>query len=385
MRQSRYLPTGWLSLITVKGILREVRILRFVLLGPSCLLSKLTLLLGMSYLFVPLDLIPDRIPIIGHLDELSFVLFGFVGSRRLVPDSLVEYAYHVDSEPSAGEWKSAQFALRILRADLANFFLLHYRRVDGFLITGKNSGTHWLKFMLSCALAEQFGVPRPRWASGRDAGNIISHPKWPHHADLPWIGSSHTIPSVVFSWAWFCHFLPHPPVVVLVRDIDAAMRSNYMKWRQRYDTTPSRYVRGDPNGRRYIADVWWYIHFFNRWGDAARAQPNNILVVRYEDLKASPDCCIRRIAGHYGIQLSNEAIAAALCYVDRDAIRLLLDPTDKEFVIPPVDASASVFAPADEAYIWSAMRRHLRYDFGYGYNSRNRLLGYAADGTQQCD
>ena len=51
-----------------------------------------------------------------------------------------------------------QFVVRVLCADLANFFLLQFRSVDGFLITGKNSGTHWLKLMLSCAIAEEFGV-----------------------------------------------------------------------------------------------------------------------------------------------------------------------------------------------------------------------------------
>ena len=37
-----------------------------------------------------------------------------------------------------------------LRDDLSRFHLLHYGdRVDGFLISGHNSGTHWLRFMPS--------------------------------------------------------------------------------------------------------------------------------------------------------------------------------------------------------------------------------------------
>ena len=51
----------------------------------SCLLSKLVLLLGVSYIFGPLDLIPDRTPIIGHFDEIGFLMAGFVGSRYLIP------------------------------------------------------------------------------------------------------------------------------------------------------------------------------------------------------------------------------------------------------------------------------------------------------------
>src|SRR5262249_19067620 len=155
-------------------------------------------------------------------------------------------------------WQSMQFLVRVLRADLANFFLLHYRHVDGFLITSKNSGTHWLKFMLSCAIAAEYDVQPPSHTSGREADKIIAHPKWPRHAQLPWIGSSHTIPSMAFAWTWLTRLLPHPPVVVLVRDIEAAMRSHYLKWH--YSGSIEEYVRGDPSGVRYRADLWWYVH-----------------------------------------------------------------------------------------------------------------------------
>src|SRR5262245_22304229 len=162
--------------------------------------------------------------------------------------------------------------------------------------------------MLICAVTKQYGVPPPRRSSGHEADRIIGHPRWPRPARVPRIGSSHTIPSIAFSWTWLVRELPHPPVVVLVRDIEQAMRSNFIKWRKHYGASTAEYVRGDPLGRRYVADIWWYMHFFNRWGDVARAQPGKVLVVRYEDLQASPSIWLRRIAAHYGIQLSRTAI-----------------------------------------------------------------------------
>ena len=342
------------------------------------------LLLGAAYLFVPIDIIPDRIPVVGHLDELSFLVLGFVGSRRLVPGALIEQfdadvARALRASPGPDKWQRFLFTLRILRADVANFFLLQYRGVDGFLITGKNSGTHWLKFMLSCAIAEQFGVPPPHTSSGDASDEIIGHPRTPNrYPDLPCIGSSHTIPSIAFSWSWLVRVLPHPPVIVLVRDIVPAMRSNYAKWQTCYGVSTAEYVRGDPSGRQFVADVWWYIHFFNRWADVARAQPHNVLVVRYEDLKVSPETCLRRIADHYGLRLSDEAIAAALRYRGREAIRALLDPCETEIIVPSVEPGPAVFTAADEAYIRATARRFLRCDFGYGYlpRSRHRLLEY---------
>src|SRR5471030_1523582 len=153
-------------------IATEVRILALSLLDwRSCPLSKLALLAGIGYLFVPLDLIPDRIPIIGHLDEAGFVVAVFVGSRLLIPapnsNAYRDFWQHrLHSSACPTSWQHLRFLIRIARADLSNFFLYQHRQVHAFLVTGKNSGTHWVKFMLSCALARQYGVPQPRHSSG---------------------------------------------------------------------------------------------------------------------------------------------------------------------------------------------------------------------------
>ncbi len=360
--------------MSLRCITTDLRILVTGLLDwRACLLSKLVLLLGISYLFVPLDLIPDRLPIVGHFDEIGFVVGGFVGSRYLIPKpSEASYLDLWDARLQLavrpGLWQRLQFLIRIVQADVSNFFLLQYRRVDGFLVTGKNSGTHWLKFMLSCALARQYRVPPPSHSSGREADAIISHPRWPHRYEhMPRIGSSHTIPSIVFAWPWVMRRFEFRPVVVLVRDIRSAMASHYGKWQHEYQVPFAQYVRGDPTGVRYRADIWWYMHFFNRWGDLAAACPDLVLVVRYEDLKASPEACLRRIAIHFHIDMSDDAVATALRFVGRDAIRARLDPTNTEVVIPPDDARPDVtFARDDGEFLRSAFARHLRHDFGYG-------------------
>jgi hypothetical protein len=330
-------------------------------------------------LFAPLDIIPDRIAYFGHVDEFAFVLSGLIAARLLAPPSSIDLAptdlrgallAPIRARARYEFAQKARFTIRVVRADLANFFLFQYRGVHAFLITGKNSGTHWLKFMLSCAIAEQFGVPHPTHASGRTADAIIGHPRWaPAYPQLPRIGSSHTIPSIAFAWQ-MC-FLAHPPVVVLVRDIREAMLSNYVKWRQQYGGSFTEYVQGDPMGRRHVADVWWYIHFFNRWGDIACANPQNILVVRYEDLKSSPEYWLRHIAAHVKVPLSNRAYDVALQFVGRTAMRTRLDPSHQETIIPSEAARDSIrFSDADEKILQDILRRNLRHDFGYGYPVR---------------
>jgi hypothetical protein len=272
-----------------------------------------------------------------------------------------------DRSRRVGLGRRIAFRIRVLRADLANFFLLQYRGCDGFLITGKNSGTHWLKFMLSCAIAHQYGVPPPEHASGRDADAIIGHPRWPQvYAQLPRIGSSHSIPSIVF--AWRLRLFAHPPVVVFVRDIRQAMLSNYVKWRERYDVPFTEYLKGDPLGRRFVADIWWYIHFFNRWGAVAQAWPETTLIVHYEDVQAAPGYWLRRIAQHLGVALDDAAVAAALPFVERTAVQAQLDPGYGETIIPEPDARArAAFSPEQAALCQAILQRHLRFTLGYDY------------------
>jgi hypothetical protein len=162
------------------------------------------------------------------------------------------------------------------------------------------------------------------------------------------------------------------------------MGSNYVKWQQRYGVSPSQYVRGDPSGQRYVADLWWYMHFFNRWGDVATAQPGKVLVVRYEDLLVAPEACLRRVLTHFGLWHGERAIAAALRYVHRDAIRARLDPSETELVMAPEGAGGVVcFAASDGAFVRAAMQRYLRCDFGYGYAGAQPVM--AALWEQQAD
>jgi uncharacterized membrane protein YkvA (DUF1232 family) len=323
---------------TLENVAYETRVMMAAITDwRACLLSKVALLVGFGYLFIPLDLIPDRIPIWGHADELGFVLAGFAVARLMIPSAFLENIGEVTRQQVVfptrpGLRRALWFMLRVLRADLGNFFLYQYRGVDGFLVTSKNSGTHWLKFMLSCEIAEQYGVPLPRRSSGAGADDIIGHPRRPGlHSHLPRFGSTHTIPSIAFRWTWLAWLLRHPPVVVLVRDIRAAMVSHFVKYEDQYKGF-SRYVRGDPSGKRYVADLWWFMHFFNRWGDVALARPRDVLVVRYEELLADPAVCLRRVAVHLGIELGDHAIAAALRMGDRDTIRSLLDPNDHQLI-----------------------------------------------------
>ena len=269
-------------------------------------------------------------------------------------------------------------ASRDVATDMNNFHLLHYRRIDGFLITAKNSGTHWLKYMLSHALANQLGLPPPLHASGRTANDFVGHPKWPRkHAQAPRIGSSHNLPSALLAWRPVFRALKLPPIVVLVRDIEQAMLSHYVKWRKESGLSLGDYVHVPPPGRKLVADIWWYINFFNRWGRMAAKFPDRILVVRYEDVRQDQQYWLTRIQQHYDLSLSSHSIEIGVAASRREEMRSKLDPNAGELIIPADhDRRIARFSPGDQAHLRAVLAENLKYSFGYDYGP---AAGRAAD------
>lgn len=254
-------------------------------------------------------------------------------------------------------------------ADFSNFHLLHYRHIDGFMVTAKNSGTHWLKYLISNTLATELNLPRPRYASGRSANDFVGNPKWPHkYPQAPRIGSSHNLPSSFLGiWPIF-RALRLPPVVVLVRDIEQAMLSHYVKWREESGLSLSDYVRVRPPGRKGVADIWWYIDFFNRWGQFSARYPDRILVLRYEDLRAEPARWLDVVLRHYRIKVKPSSINAAVAASRREVMRRELDPNAGELIIPEDRDRVSVsFSEEDRALIRALLAKHLKHSFGYHY------------------
>lgn len=269
--------------------------------------------------------------------------------------------------------ESIRLALKDLDSDLSSHHLMRYAgRVDGYLVTAKNSGTHGLRFMLSHAIAHHLGLPPPAASSGPASNDFIGHPKngwaWP---ETPKIGSSHNIPSRVMSLIGARDLMQLPPTVVLVRDPREALASYYVKWVERYELGSfSDYLRRPAPGLKKVDDVWWFIRFFNRWGEALAARPSDIAVVRHEDIKGDPAETIRRVWAHWGVALGEADIAAGVAVASRDAVARGLDPTLGEAIIPDErKRDAVILSDADRAYLEEVFARHLHHDFGYGLSA----------------
>jgi uncharacterized membrane protein YkvA (DUF1232 family) len=76
---------------TAAKIKQEFAVYRRVLKHPETPLpAKILLGLAIGYILLPFDLIPDFIPVIGHLDDLVIVPALVYAALRLIPPDLVE-------------------------------------------------------------------------------------------------------------------------------------------------------------------------------------------------------------------------------------------------------------------------------------------------------
>jgi uncharacterized membrane protein YkvA (DUF1232 family) len=70
---------------------RDLKTWQLVLKDPRTpRLAKILLALAIGYLLLPFDLIPDFIPILGHLDDLVIVPLLFLLAIKLIPRNVID-------------------------------------------------------------------------------------------------------------------------------------------------------------------------------------------------------------------------------------------------------------------------------------------------------
>jgi len=272
---------------------------------------------------------------------------------------------------------SIRFYYHLLRRDVTNFSFLRHVKLDGFIVTMHQAGTHWLKHMLACAITRELGLSPPQYAY---AGDIIGGAKRPiKYPGLPAIGHSHTIPSPLMGSKILRKFYRLPRYVVLVRDIRAILVSNYEKHKPEYlkpenNYEFSEYLRGDVTSQRFYSDIWWAIRFQNAWGKIIAKYPDEIIVIKYEDMVTDSLAQLQAINTFLKLNLSTESLLHGVQESTKEKMSLKPGSPKKvkksNVVVVRMDTKPGrpVFAKEDELFFKQTCRTYLKYDFGYDYS-----------------
>ena len=87
-----------------KDLSSEVRVLYLALKDPRTpWYAKVSAAIVVGYAFSPIDLIPDPIPILGHLDDLILIPLGVAVTLKMIPSAvLAESRSKVQAIPQEG-------------------------------------------------------------------------------------------------------------------------------------------------------------------------------------------------------------------------------------------------------------------------------------------
>jgi hypothetical protein len=262
---------------------------------------------------------------------------------------------------------SAAYAARVRKDNWENFSVLRHGAFDGFLVTSKNSGTHWLKYMLAVALADTYGIERPKYFSENAVRPYISWAKdKPVHAALPKLAFSHTIPHRLADWGWARGLAGLPPYVLAIRHPMSILASHHAKWEYDIKVDWLTYLKGDATGKKYRCDIHWLARFWNRWGEVEARYPGTILKVHYEQTQKDPRATLEAVARHWNLALTPAAIDAALNEGTKEAMAKKIDPDAEPNVLQNRKTALSDLFTDDALSLYrEGIADLFRFDLGY--------------------
>lgn len=244
---------------------------------------------------------------------------------------------------------------------------------DLHIATAKNCGTHWVKYMLSLALAERHAIPAPD--NIRD-DSIVGHTKTPpRYKNIPQIAITHSHPHYLMRLPAAHKILHLPKFVVLVRDMRSILVSMYEKTRGPHldkkmhtqNVTFSQYLRGDPSGKTRIEDLYGLILFFNAWGAVQTATPENVLAIRYEDLQTDTAGTLQKICAHASIDLSLDTLARAVEQSSKNRMAERMDEDGEKIVNLDARNDLDWYSASDMDFLRQTCAKYLKHDFGYKF------------------
>jgi len=260
-------------------------------------------------------------------------------------------------------WVRLQFS-----RDLFKMASLRARHFDGHFATLHQSGNHWIRHILSFAIAKHYGLPEQEHIGDT---RLIGEPKLPpFYKNMPQVVLSHRICSSLVHNAIFRAMFTFPKYVILVRDLRATLVSHYERFKGDYNCSFSEFLRGDVTGRKFDVDIWDCIRFMNAWGRVMERMPKQTTVLRYEDMKDDAAREAHRLWDFLGFPAANHALFVEAAHAStKDKMKQKEEPRVETAVVRMNNSDPITwYSEEDREFFLKVCRRYLRYHYGYDYS-----------------
>jgi uncharacterized membrane protein YkvA (DUF1232 family) len=100
-----YIPQG----NVLRDVIQQVKLVYYLMVDPRVHpLAKLIPIAAVGYIFLPVNLIPDFIPVLGQLDDAAIVMLGMRLFFEIVPSAVVrEHLKRLAQPVTDDEWHAA--------------------------------------------------------------------------------------------------------------------------------------------------------------------------------------------------------------------------------------------------------------------------------------
>lgn len=261
------------------------------------------------------------------------------------------------------------YGSRYLRHDLFRLSVFWHRNTHGHIVTGQQSGSHWINNLLAFVVSEEYKIPPLKHIDERI---IIGHPRlpqtYPHVPRLVW---THHAPSPLVHAAPLRALFRYPKYVLLLRDIRASLVGQYEKHKQDTSLTFSQYLRDNRLiGRSFKWDLDKRIVFFNAWGRVRELMPDQVHAVHYENLRINTAIELERVWRFLGFPISDPTVFQRAADACSKANMSRNEPPVRTHNLVRNDERDPVewFAPGDREYFSMRCTKLLKHAFGYDFH-----------------
>jgi hypothetical protein len=248
---------------------------------------------------------------------------------------------------------------------LLKYYILYGKNVEIYLITFHQSGTHWLRSMISNGLSEYYNF------------NFVEHDIKSSKKIIPSVADNNKFidseikQNIRHSHQGYSFIYRNKSIILLIRDIRDALISQYEKYSRinKKNITFSEFLRKkstpETAGKHTLGSR---VEFLNSWY-ANRNKVKSILIIKYEDLIGDLEEQLRRIFTTLGI--SND---------QRNIIRKVIESGDINNMTKLDIKNVSNYKDMGSVVNQGVIGRHSMYfdkqDYRYFNNYINNFLIY---------